>query len=199
MVSIFINSNNQTNTSTEDFNNYDFVNSLNKKQIEIIKLTHKSIAAIKQDLEHMSFNRAIAKIREFSNALEDYILPENEFKTELDQKIKYFALTNLVIFISPIMPHLAEELWQKLGHQTTLSQAAKFPESNPKLTIENEVNIAVQINGKLKTLITLPKGSSKETIEKLALENEIVKKFTTDKNIKKIIVVADKLINLVIS
>jgi leucyl-tRNA synthetase len=199
MVNIFINSNNQIQaTKEEDFSDENFVNSLNKKQSEIIKLTHKSIAAIKQDYEQMSFNRAIAKIREFSNALEDYILPENEFKTELDQKIKYFTLTNLVIFISPIMPHLAEELWQKLGHQTTLGQAAKFPEFNPKLTIENEVNIAVQINGKLKTLITLPKGSSKETIEKLTLENEIVKKFTTDKNIKKIIVVADKLINLVV-
>ncbi len=123
----------------------------------------------------------------------------NKFHIRLDQKIKYFTLNNLVILISPIAPHLAEELWQKLGHQDTLSHSSKFPEFNPKLTIENEVNIAVQINGKLKTLITLPKGSSKEVIEKLTLENEIVKKFITDKNIKKIIVVIDKLINLVVT
>ena len=200
LVNIFINSNNQPDKAKEeDFSNEDFVNSLNKKQSEIIKLTHKSIAAIKEDYEKMAFNRAIAKIREFSNTLEDYILPENEFKTEIDQKIKYFTLTNLVIFILPIMPHLAEELWQKLGYQGNLSQDAKFPEFNSKLTAENEVNIAVQINGKLRTLITMPKGSNKAMIEKIALENETVKKFIADKNIKKIIIIIDKLINLVVS
>ncbi len=199
LINIFVNQGNQEKTQEENFNDQNYVNLLSKKQIAIIKLTHKAIAAIGQDYEKIAFNRAIAKIREFSNALEDYILPENEFKTAIDQKIKYFTLSNLVIFISPIMPHLAEELWQKLGYRTLLSQTTKFPEFNPKLTIENEVNIAVQINGKLRTLITLPKDSSKAVIEKSTLENEIVQKFITDKTIKKIIVVENKLINLVVA
>lgn len=196
LINSYINSNPLITTDEKlDFYDEDCVNSLNQKQKEIIKLIHKSIAGIKDDYEKMSFNRAIAKIREFSNALEDYM----QFKTTIDQKIQYFALTNLIILICPITPHLAEELWQKLGNNSILSQVTNFPNFSPKLIIEDEVNIAVQINGKLRTLIPLKKGSSKQIIEKLALENEIVKKFTTDKNIKKIIIVEDKLINLVVA
>jgi leucyl-tRNA synthetase len=194
LVSNFIASHNLVpNYSKDDFSNEELLHSLTKEQIAIIKLTHKSIATIKEEYEKMAFNRAIAKIREFSNALEEY-----QASDLMGQKIKHFALTNLVIFILPIMPHLAEELWQKLGYKSLLSDEAKYPDFSLNIINENEVKIAAQVNSKLRALILLPKGTNKEIVEQAALENESVKKFIDGKNIKKIIFVADKLVNILV-
>lgn len=154
---------------------------------EILRITHKTIAAVKDEYEKMGFNRAIAKIREFSNALE---------KFETNSEAMNFALKNLVILFSPIMPHLAEELWEKLGNKTLVS-AEKFPDFDPALIAEDEVGVAVQVAGKLRAVIQMPKGTAKETMEKLAFENENVKKFIEGKEIKKVIIVPDKLVNIV--
>jgi leucyl-tRNA synthetase len=154
---------------------------------EILKIAHKTIAAVKDEYEKMGFNRAIAKIREFSNALE---------KFETNSEAMNFALKNLVILFSPIMPHLAEELWEKLGNKTLVS-AEKFPDFNPALVVDDEVGVAVQVAGKLRAVIQMPKGTAKEVMEKLAFENENVKKFLEGKEVKKIITVPDKLVNIV--
>jgi leucyl-tRNA synthetase len=158
----------------------------------ITKLTHKTIAIVKEEFEKMGFNRSIAKIREFSNALEKF-----EPKSATDKKVMNFALSNLVILISPIMPHLAEELWEKLGNKTLVS-AEKFPDFDPTLILEDEVGVAIQVAGKLRAVIQMPKGTAKEEMEKLAFENENVKKFIEGKEIKKIISVPDKLLNIVV-
>jgi leucyl-tRNA synthetase len=157
-----------------------------KIDADILRLTHKTIAAVKDEYEKMGFNRAIAKIREFSNALEKL------------EEIPQLALKNLIILISPIMPHLAEEMWAELGF-TGLAVEQKFPEFDPSLVVDDEVGIAVQVLGKLRAVIQMPKGSSKEELEKAALENENVKKFIDGKEIKKLIVVPDKLVNIVVA
>jgi len=159
----------------------------------ITKLTHKTIAIVKEEFEKMGFNRSIAKIREFSNALEKF-----EPKSAIDKKVMNFALNNLVILISPIMPHLAEELWEKLGNRTLVS-AEKFPDFNPALILEDEVGVAIQVAGKLRAVIQMPKGTTKEEMEKLAFENENVKKFIEGKEVKKVISVPDKLVNIVVA
>jgi leucyl-tRNA synthetase len=161
------------------------------KEHAITKLTHKTIFAVKDEYEKIGFNRAIAKIREFSNALEKF-----EVKSKSDEKVMNFALNNLVILFSPIMPHLAEELWQKLGNQTLVS-SEKFPDFDANLISDDEVGVAVQVAGKLRAVIQMPKGTSKEEMEKMAFENENVKKFIEGKEIKKIIIVPDKLVNVV--
>ena len=163
-----------------------------KEQLEITKLTHKTIAAVKEEYEKMGFNRAIAKIREFSNALEKF-----NVKSKSDVAVMNFALTNLIILFAPIMPHLAEELWSKLGADGLLVDA-KFPEFDPKLIVEDSVNITLQVCGKLRAVIEVAKGLSKEEMEKLAFENENVKKFIEGKEIKKVIVVPGKLVNIVV-
>ncbi len=165
-----------------------------KEQQNLIKLNHKTIFAVKNELEKMGFNRAIAKIREFSNVLEKF-----EIKNQTDQKIMSFSLHNLVLLISPILPHLAEELWKTLGNQSMISESVPFPYSDKTLTIDDQVNIAVQVNGKLKTLIPMPQSSSKEDLEKAALANEIIQKNISGKEIKKIIVVPNKLVSIVIA
>ena len=159
----------------------------------ITKLTHKTIAIVKEEFEKMGFNRSIAKIREFSNALEKF-----EPKSTTDKKAMNFALNNLVILISPIMPHLAEELWEKLRNKTLVS-AEKFPDFDPDLILEDEIGVAIQVAGKLRAVIQMPKGTAKEEMEKLAFENENVKKFIEGKEIKKVISVLDKLVNIVVA
>ncbi len=158
----------------------------------ITKLTHKTISAVKDEYEKMGFNRAIAKIREFSNALEKF-----EVKSESDAQIMNFALKNLVILISPILPHLAEELWFKLGGEGLVSEA-KFPDFNPSLILDDVVKVALQVGGKLRAVVEMAKGLSKEEAETLALQNENVQKFLVGQEIKKIITVPDKLVNIVV-
>ena len=175
---------------TEGALNYSLEN-YSKSQIEIIKLTHKTISAVKDEYEKIGFNRAIAKIREFSNALEKYEVASSE-----DAKIMFFALKNLVILFSPIMPHLAEELWARMDQQGLVSNA-EFPEFDAKLIVDDTVSIALQVSGKLRGVVEIAKGLSKEEIEKIAFENENVKKFIEGKEIKKVIIVPDKLVNIV--
>ncbi len=167
--------------------------SATKEQQEIIKLNHKTIFAVKSELEKMGFNRAIAKIREFSNALEKF-----EIKNEDDQKIMSFSVYNLVLLIAPIMPHLAEELWKILGNQTIIFQSVSFPHSDESLIVDDQVSIAVQVNGKLRSVLAMPKSSSKEELEKAALADENVQKNIAGKEIKKIIIVPDKLVSIVV-
>lgn len=159
---------------------------------EIIKLTHKTIAAVTEEYEKMGFNRAIAKIREFSNALEKF-----EIKSEQDKAVMKFALNNLVILFSPILPHLAEELWSNLGNKNLASETP-FPQFDEKIIAENVCNVTLQVCGKLRAVINVPKGLSREEIEKMAIENENVKKFIDGQEIKKIIAIPDKFVNIVI-
>lgn len=158
---------------------------------EIVRLTHKTIASVKEELEKLSFNRAIAKIREFSNSLEKF-----EVKSNDDKKIMFFALKSLVILFAPIIPHLAEECWSKLGFKTLVCEE-EFPKFDEKLTIDNEVNVALQVCGKLRGVVKVASDLSKEEMEKLALTNENVQKFIEGKEIKKIVVVPNKLVNIV--
>lgn len=164
-----------------------------KEQIDIVKLNHKTIFAVKSELEKMGFNRAIAKIREFSNGLEKFVI-----KDQADQKIMAFSLRNLVLLIAPIMPHLAEELWQNLGNQTIICASESFPNYDEKLIVDDQVSVAVQVNGKLRSVLLMPKSSSKEELEKAALQDENVQKNIAGKEIKKIIIVPDKLVSIVI-
>lgn len=173
--------------------NFGEFDNLDSNQKQLVKLNHKTIFAVKNDLERMAFNSAIAKIREFSNFLEKF-----EIKDDVCQKIMNFSLNNLVLMIAPIMPHLAEELWHIMGHKTIISRDEKFPTCDEKLIIDDEVNITVQINGKLRAVIPMPKGSSKEVLQEVALQNENVQKNIEGKEIKKIIIVPDKLVSLVI-
>lgn len=160
---------------------------------DLLKLTHKTVAAVEKEYEELGFNRAIAKIREFSNFLEEY-----EARDAEDKKLFNFALSTLALLLSPIMPHLAEELWMKLGNKEMISQGANFPSYNPKLIVEDTASIALQVNGKLRAVITIPKGFSKVELEKIALEENQVKKHIEGKEIRKIISVPDKLVNIVV-
>jgi len=191
----------------------------NEEQLHIIKLTHKTIAMVGDEFEKISFNRAIARIREFSNALEKFsannetllqkpeqeggaiALPTKNLASEATAKrnaeVMHFALKNLVLLFSPIMPHLAEECWAQLDNKNLVAQA-NFPKFDAALISENSVKIAVQVMGKLRAVIEMPKGESRENAESTALQNENVQKFLEGKTPKKIIFVQDKMLNFVL-
>lgn len=162
-----------------------------KEGLQIIKLTHKTICDVSEEFDKMGFNRAIAKIREFSNALEKF-----DAKNEEDKTIMAFALKNLVLLIAPITPHLAEELWQKLGYQGFVAKA-EFPQFDKNLLIEDVVKVAVQVSSKLRAVIEMAKGLDEKQVRDIAEKNENVAKFLEGKTPKKIIFVKDKLINFV--
>ena len=162
------------------------------KQLEIIKLTHKTIKLVSENLEKMAFNVVIAKIREFSNAIDKFSVQDNQ-----DQKIKSFALNNLILLFSPIMPHLAEELWQLMGNNKIIANDLAFPKFNPKLIVDDKIKIAIQVNGKLRSVLDIGQDLERAKIEELALNDENVQRNISGKNIKKVIFIPGKLINIV--
>ena len=107
------------------------------------------------------------------------------------------ALSKWVIMISPLAPHLAEELWQKLGYKNLVAEQ-KWPKFENKFLIEKNVNLIIQINGKKKLVIKIKKGLTKEQTKQTVLENSAIKRIIESNSYKKIIVVPDRVVNLVI-
>ncbi len=174
--------------------NYEIadLNNLNKNSQEIIKLTHKTIKEVGEEFDKNGFNRAIAKIREFSNALEKFQVQDDD-----SAQIMFFALANFVMLFAAIMPHLAQECWKLLGFEDFVA-SADFPKYNEKLIIEDKVKIVVQVASRTRAILELKKGTDAKEIEKLARENENVAKFLQNANVKKVVIVEDKLINFVV-
>ena len=116
------------------------------------------------------------------------------YKTEVIYK---GFIEGLVQLLSPVTPHVCEELWQILGHNDTIAYS-KWPTYDESLTKENNVTYAVSVNGKLRDTIFVPVTMSKDEVEKMALASEKIKKYTEGHNIVKIIVVPNKIVNIVI-
>ena len=148
---------------------------------------HQTIDGIAKDIEALSFNKAVAKIYELTNAVE-------KAKPSASRSA---AIRALALLVAPMTPHLAEEAWADMGEQGLIAEAA-WPQVDPALLVEDEVTIACQVMGKLRDTITVPKGTSKEELERLALAAPNVARTLDGATPKKIIVVPDRLVNLVI-
>ena len=150
------------------------------------KKTHQMIKAVTEDIESFSFNTAIAKLMELTNAF--YDTKDDIGKWELEQ---------LVLMLSPFAPHLAEELWVMLGNDGFVCSQV-WPVFDSKIIIEDEMTIPVQVNGRLRDTIIVSVNDSKENIEKLALKSEKAQNFLSGKQVVKVIYVPKKLINFVV-
>ena len=147
---------------------------------------HKAIAGIAEDIEALSFNKAVAKLYELANALEK--AQHSASRTA--------AIDTLLLLVAPMIPHLAEEAWQARGHEGLIALAA-WPTVDPALLVDDEVTIAIQVNGKLRDTLTAPKGADKASLEALARNSEKIVAFLEGKEPRKVIVVPDRLVNLV--
>jgi leucyl-tRNA synthetase len=162
------------------------------KAKDVRKKAHQTLKKYLQDMEDLSFNTAIAGIMELLNALQDF-KPE----TQTDYKVLKEALELILFMLYPITPHICEELWNELGNQK-LMVFYTFPQPDPEALKEEEVEIAVQVNGKLKAVIKVPIDAQEDTVKSIALAQEKVAKALENKKLQKVVYVKNKLINLVV-
>lgn len=149
------------------------------------RMLHITIAAVTNELDNMSYNTSIARLMEFVNFF-------NKQETRPKE-----AMEKFVLLLSPLAPHLAEELWSLLGNKTTLAYEP-WPVADASLTKSSEIEIPLQINGKLRAKITVPAECSKDELLELALADPRMQELTADKQVVKQIVVPGRLVNLVV-
>ena len=150
-----------------------------------LKAIHKLIKKVTYDIEHFSYNTSISA----------FMICVNEL-TSLKCS-KQAVLEPLVILLAPFAPHIAEELWHQLGHETTVCDA-EWPTYNEDYLVEQSVSYVISFNGKARYNLQLPAGISKEEAEKVALENELSQKWLEGKTVRKVIVVPGKIVNIVV-
>ncbi len=159
---------------------------------ELKRLTHRSIANVTTEIDRLHFNKAVALVRELSNAIEVF-----EVAGEDDRHVLREALEVLVLLIGPMLPHLAEELWQRLGKKVILADTP-WPVADPAWLAAASVTIAVQVNGKKRAAIAIPAGSDKTTVEAAALADEAVKRAIDGQPVRRVVVVPDRIVNVVV-
>jgi leucyl-tRNA synthetase len=155
-------------------------------------MIHKTIAAVTEDLDRFHFNKAVARIRELTNALSE-LKPGQPGSAWLMRQ----GLETVLVLINPMTPHLAEALWQKLGHETMLV-LAPWPKADPALLTDDTVKLAVQVNGKLRGDIELPRDVDQATAQAAALALPNVQLAMGGKPARKIILVPNRIVNVVI-
>ena len=157
----------------------------NESNSNLEKIYHQTVKKVTTDFETLNFNTAISQLMIFVNAIyKEEFLP-----------IEYAI--GLVKLISPVCPHLGEELWQMLGNKNSIAYES-WPKYDENLLKDDNCTLAVQVNGKVRATITVNVDSSEEEIKKVALEEENVKKHIADKEIVKFIVIKNKIVNVVV-
>jgi leucyl-tRNA synthetase len=164
--------------------------------LKLLRKLHQTIAKISQDFEgRWHFNTCVAAIMELVNDLQaaDAQLAAGE----VPAPVMYELLHSLVLLLAPFAPYLSAELWEELGEKGAVLRAP-WPVSDPELAKEDELEIPVQINGKLVVVVKVAAGADSKTIEAVALADEKVQLRMADKRVVKVIVVPGKLVNLVV-
>ncbi len=156
--------------------------------------THRTIQRVTEDIERFHFNTAISAIMELVNEIYTSGLKDRE--DEISKRIMREAIETTVILLSPFVPHLAEELWEHLGEKESILKRP-WPDYDPEAVSREEILIVIQINGKLRDRITVPASYGEEEIRDWALKSERVKKYTEGREIRKVIFVPQKLVNIV--
>ena len=152
-----------------------------------LKALHRTIAGVSEDYTNLRNNTAAAKLIEYTNHL----------TKQYRESTPRAAVEPLVLMVAPLAPHLAEELWRRLGHDTSLAHGP-FPVADPGFLVEDTVEYPVQVNGKVRGRITVAADADADALEQAALADEKVQAFLAGASPKKVIVVAGRLVNLVV-
>ncbi|MDP1729990.1 MAG: leucine--tRNA ligase [Devosia sp.] len=168
---------------------------------EYRKVTHRAVARVAEDIEGLRFNRAVAQIYELTNSLAR-LASEETLQTSVSGAGAHISalregVERLIQLIAPMMPHLAESCWSALGMKGLVADAP-WPEADPALLIDSTVVVPVQINGKRRGEVVLPIGAPRELVEKEVLSLEAVSRMLAGNAPKKLIIVPDRIVNVVI-
>ncbi len=154
--------------------------------IALRKLCHRTTVGIESDINALQFNKAVARLYSLCSAIEK--APPSADREQ--------AIRTLLLLVSPMVPHVAEEAWSTAGNDGLIADAA-WPAVDPALLVDDEVTIAVQVNGKLRDTLVFPKGAPKDEVEAAALSSEKIVRLLEGKPPRKVIVVPDRLVNIV--
>ncbi len=163
-----------------------------ESRMALKRASHQTAAGVASDIEAFHMNKAVARIRELANAIGSFNKEGAENKAAVHEALEY-----LVRCMNPMMPHLAEELWEMLGHKTLLAETP-WPETDSALLVNDTVTIGVQVNGKMRATITLPANADQSFAEKTALAEPGVQKAMEGKTVRKVIVVPGRIVNVVV-
>jgi leucyl-tRNA synthetase len=155
---------------------------------ELERLLHRTIASVRDGMETLRFNTSIARITELNNALTQ-AYPHGGAPRQVVEP--------LVLMLSPLAPHAAEELWSRLGHPDSLAWEP-FPEADPTLLVEETIELPVQINGKLRAVIVVPASADPTAMEQAARADERVAAALDGRETKRVITVPGRLVNFVV-
>ena len=170
------------------------VAALNAEQKTIRRKVHETIKKVSDDIgRRYTFNTAIAAVMELINELAKY-----EDRSEQGLAVMKEATESIVLLLAPIVPHVTQQLWQDLGHSGLIAEAS-WPDYAETALVKDEVELVVQVNGKLRSKILVPTNADKEFIETMALQDEKIINNIADKTVRKVIVVPGRLVNLVVS
>jgi leucyl-tRNA synthetase len=156
------------------------------------RATHRTIAQITDDIERFRFNVAVARIYELANAVGE-MRPGDDG----DQWALREALETLVRLSGPMLPHLAEELWERLGHATLLADSA-WPEADPALLPEETVTVAIQVGGKLRATIEIARDLGESEVEAAAMAEDKVRRALDGREVRRVVVVPNRIVNIVV-
>jgi leucyl-tRNA synthetase len=160
------------------------------------KKTHQTIKKVTTDIEErFHFNTAISAVMELVNTLYQTGRPQTEDRKAFS--VIRETVEAIVVLLSPIVPHITEELWEMIGGKERLSETS-WPSFDKKVAAEEEITIVVQVNGKVRSRIQVAASESDDTIKELALNDEKVRQFIGDNQVVKEIYVPKKLVNIVV-
>ncbi len=173
------------------------VKSMSKENNDLVREVHMTIKKVSQDIANeFQFNTVISKYREFTNVLYDYLASKKELNSE-DKEVLSYALITFLKMFAPVLPHMSEEIYEGLGGKESVHKL-EWPKYDEALAKTSTITLVAQINGKVKDRIEVDAELSKEELEKAALNSSRIKELTQGKQIVKVIVVPNKLVNIVI-
>ena len=159
---------------------------------ELVRAAHRAIKAISDDIEAFRFNKAVAQLYTLANAIGDMRDPSSAGRTA-----RRFAIETLTRLLAPMAPHIAEEMWRLLGHETMLA-SSPWPEADESLLTESSIEIGVQVNGKLRDTVSLAPDADEDEARAAALASAGVIRYLDGRDPRKVIVVKNRIINVVV-
>ena len=173
------------------------ISGLTKENNNLVREVHMTIKKISQDIANeFQFNTVISKYREFANVIYDYMNGKKEYSDE-DKNVFSFAVLTFLRLLAPVLPHMTEEIYEGLGGTGSVHKL-EWPKYDENLAKSSSITLVAQINGKIKDRIEVDAETSKEDLEKIALNSPKIKELLEGKNVVKVIVVPKKLVNIVV-